>query len=259
MDIFLTFAFLFSVGCSIGWIIELFYRRFFSAKRWLNPGFLVGPYLPLYGFGLCLLYLLASLNFSFLPIEPLRVIVRILLIGISMTAIEYLAGKIFIIGMKVKLWDYSKKWGNVEGLICPEFSLYWTLLGGLYCFLIHPFFTRSVDQFLMHPFWYFAEGMYYGILLVDVFWSMRLLTRIRQFAKENHIVVRLEEFKKTVAERTEKHRFWRFVFSLQEKNRSTADSLREYLNRFKQFTEEKMHKIVKEKRKAKKQSGKEHK
>lgn len=259
MNFFLTFAFLFSVGNSIGWIIELFYRRLVSAKRWLNPGFLVGPYLPLYGFGLCLLYLLASLKFSFLPNDPLRVIFRILLIGISMTAIEYLAGKIFIVGMKVKLWDYSKKWGNIEGLICPEFSFYWTLLGGLYCFLIHPVFVRSVDNFLMHPFWYFTEGMYYGILLVDVFWSMRLLSRIRKFAKENHIVVRLEEFKKTVADHAEKRRFWRFVFSLQDRSRSTADSLREYLNHLKQFTEERMQKISKGKQKAKKESEKEEK
>ena len=257
MNFFLTFAFLFSVGNSIGWVIELFYRRFFSAKRWLNPGFLVGPYLPLYGFGLCLLYLLASLKFSFLQSEPLRVVLRILLIGLSMTAIEYLAGKIFIVGMKVKLWDYSKKWGTIEGLICPEFRLYWTILGGLYCFLIHPFFVRSVDRFLMHPAWYFAEGMYYGILLVDVFWSMRLLSRIRAFAKENHIIVRLEEFKKGISERAEKQRFWRFIFSLQEKNRSTSDSLREYLNRLKQFTEKQMQKISKGKRKAKKHSEKE--
>ena len=257
MNFFLTFAFLFSVGSSIGWTIELFFRRFVSAKRWLNPGFLVGPYLPLYGFGLCLLYLLASLRFSFLPSDPLRVIFRILLIGLSMTAIEYLAGKIFIVGMKVKLWDYSKKWGNLEGLICPEFSLYWTLLGGLYCFLIHPVFVRSVDTFLMHPFWYFTEGMYYGILLVDVFWSMHLLARIRKFAKENHIVVRLEEFKKTVAEHAGKYRFWRFVFSLQDRNRSTVDSLREYLNHLKQFTEEQMQKMTKKKQKTKKKSDKE--
>ncbi len=257
MNFFLTFAFLFSVGCSIGWIMELLYRRFISAKRWLNPGFLVGPYLPLYGFGLCLLYLLASPQFSFLPNEPLRVIFRILLIGISMTAIEYLAGKIFIVGMKVKLWDYSQKWGNVEGLICPEFSLYWTLLGGVYCFLIHPFFVHLNARFLSHPFLFFAEGMYYGILLVDVFWSMRLLTRIRKFAKENHIVIRLEEFKKTISERAERHRFRRFVFSLQEKNRSTADSLREYLERLKQLTEERMKKISKRKHKTKKQSEKE--
>ncbi len=257
MNLFLTFAFLFSAGSSLGWLIELIYRRLFSAKRWLNPGFLVGPYLPLYGFGLCLLYLLASLKLSFLPNEILRIVVRTLLIGLSMTAIEYIAGKIFIVGMKVKLWDYSKKPGNIEGLICPEFSLYWTLLGALYCFLIHSFFVTSVAGFLMHPLLYFLEGIYYGVLLVDVFWSMHLLARIRNFAKEHQIVVRLEEFKKTVAEHAGKNRFRRFVFSLQDIGRSTTESLMEYLNRWKQFTGDQLQKISKRKRHVKKESEEE--
>jgi len=34
-----------------GWVLELLFRRFFSGTnpehRWINPGFCVGPYLPL--------------------------------------------------------------------------------------------------------------------------------------------------------------------------------------------------------------------
>ena len=67
MELFLTILFLFFLGSTFGWVLELFYRRFFSAKKWLNPGFLVGPYLPLYGFGLILLYLLASIRLNFVP------------------------------------------------------------------------------------------------------------------------------------------------------------------------------------------------
>ena len=50
MNVFLTLAFLFFIGSIGGWILELFYRRMISNKEWINPGFLVGPYLPLYGF-----------------------------------------------------------------------------------------------------------------------------------------------------------------------------------------------------------------
>ena len=57
MNFFLILAFLFFVGSSIGWVIELFFRRFFSAKKWINPGFLVGPYLPIYGFGVVVVVL----------------------------------------------------------------------------------------------------------------------------------------------------------------------------------------------------------
>ena len=67
MSNILILAFLFFAGCLIGWGIEVIFRRFEpnnKARKWINPGFLIGPYLPLYGFGLCTLYLLAGLEHS---------------------------------------------------------------------------------------------------------------------------------------------------------------------------------------------------
>lgn len=62
MNMFLTLAFLFFIGSMIGWVLELFYRRMISEREWINPGFLVGPYLPLYGFGLSTFYLLSQIK-----------------------------------------------------------------------------------------------------------------------------------------------------------------------------------------------------
>lgn len=50
MNVFLTLAFLFFIGSIIGWLMELVFRKIISSGKWINPGFLVGPYLPLYGF-----------------------------------------------------------------------------------------------------------------------------------------------------------------------------------------------------------------
>ena len=50
MNIFLILTFLFFIGSIGGWILELFFRKIASRGKWINPGFLVGPYLPLYGF-----------------------------------------------------------------------------------------------------------------------------------------------------------------------------------------------------------------
>ena len=47
---------LFVIGSLVGWVLELFFRRFVSQKKWMNPGFLTGPYLPIYGFGVAVLY-----------------------------------------------------------------------------------------------------------------------------------------------------------------------------------------------------------
>ena len=65
MSKFLVLVFLFWIGCTVGWIMELFYRRFTKtniSKKWMNPGFLIGPYLPIYGFGLCTMYILAGIE-----------------------------------------------------------------------------------------------------------------------------------------------------------------------------------------------------
>lgn len=61
MNVFLTLAFLFFIGSIVGWILELFYRRIVSNGKWINPGFLVGPYLPLYGFRImCILFVISD-------------------------------------------------------------------------------------------------------------------------------------------------------------------------------------------------------
>ena len=69
MTALLVLTFLFFAGSIIGWGIELFWRRFFSKnnpeKKWINPGFLTGPYLPLYGLSLCLLFALSFIDVSF--------------------------------------------------------------------------------------------------------------------------------------------------------------------------------------------------
>ena len=116
MNLFLTFMFIFYIGCTCGWIMELFFRRAVSGK-WVNPGFLIGPYLPIYGFGLAALTAI-YLMFHNLNVHP---IIVILLMGATMTLIEFIGGLSFVDGKGPKLWDYSNEWGNYKGIICPLF------------------------------------------------------------------------------------------------------------------------------------------
>ena len=136
MNIFLILTFLFFIGSLFGWILELFFRRFISSKKWINPGFLVGPYLPLYGFGICIFYSLSQIN---LP-GPLVVIIM----ALAVTLLEYIGGIVFIKGMGVKLWDYSKEWGNIKGIICPLYTMLWGILGAIYYYLINPYVLRII-------------------------------------------------------------------------------------------------------------------
>ena len=101
MNLFLTIAFLFFIGSMAGWGIEVVFRRFFSSanpeRKWINPGFLSGPYLPLYGFSLCVLFLLSLLE-QYIPIEntALRKAALFAVMAAAVTLVEYIAGLISI-------------------------------------------------------------------------------------------------------------------------------------------------------------------
>lgn len=142
-------AFLFFIGSCLGWIIELLFRRFISRsnpeRKWINPGFGMGPYLPLYGIGLCIMFLIASLD-DVIGIQAAvwSTVVLFLLMAVCMTVIEYIAGIISLKLAKVRLWDYTEEWGNIQGIICPKFSLIWAAYGALYYFFIHPYILGAL-------------------------------------------------------------------------------------------------------------------
>ena len=166
----LILSFLFFIGSMFGWVLELLFRRIVHGK-WINPGFLTGPALPLYGTGLCFLYILSNIPLTSIENPILQNIARILLMTVVMTAIEYIAGLLFIKGMNIKLWDYSKRWGNIDGIICPLFSVIWGAVGALYSFLLHPWLEKLVRIITGSASYTYFLGIYMGVWLVDICYS----------------------------------------------------------------------------------------
>lgn len=205
MDLFLCLCVLFCVGSISGWVIELFYRRFFSSHKWINPGFLTGPYLPLYGFGVALLFLIIYyLHFDewFNLPRIVNDLLIILVLGIAMTIIELIAGLIFIDGLKIKLWDYSTRPLNYKGIICPLFSLIWTLVGALFYYFLYDPFVNLLNWFattsLQDAYIPFFLGIFYGVFIVDLNNSLQLTVKIRKLAKENNVIVTFEKLKENI-------------------------------------------------------------
>ena len=205
MNLFLQFIFIFYAGCTLGWILELFFRRIVHGK-WVNPGFLIGPYLPIYGFGLAILTVIYVL-FKDSNLNP---IIVILLMGLLMTLIELIGG---LIGLKnnVKLWDYSDRWGNYKGIICPLFSAIWTGVGALYYFLLAPHVMHALEWFSENLAFSFTLGIFAGCIVIDLFYSTKLYIKIKNYAKENNITIKYEQLKmhikETQAKRKEKYSF----------------------------------------------------
>lgn len=235
MQLIRNIVFLFCVGSMAGWCLELVYRRFFGkGRKWINPGFLVGPYLPLYGFGLDVLYVLASFEkYVYISNPVFKTILVVLAMTLMMTVLEYVTGVIFISKMKIKLWDYTECWGNLQGIICPRYSLYWGILSAVYYFLLHGHVVSLLNRITVSfPFTFFA-GFYYGIFIIDFVYSAQLLAKIRKFADERDIIVKLEELKIHIAKKTaEKKKKAKFLFILSS-NKSEPEHLLEFYNEMK--------------------------
>ena len=200
MNFILTLAYLFFVGSVSGWVLELFFRKFFSASnpehKWINPGFCTGPYLPIYGFGLCALYLLALLGRETGLDGSIQGRVLLFLgMAVSMTLIEYIGGLMLLKGAKIRLWDYSNCRGNIQGLICPLFSFFWALLGAGYYFLIHPHILTALAWLSENLAFSFVIGLFFGVFLVDMASSAHWAARVKAFADANGVIVKVENLK----------------------------------------------------------------
>lgn len=232
MNIALVVAFLFFIGSTFGWILELFYRRMISSKEWINPGFLTGPYLPIYGFALCILFALSFIDMLFIPNPVLQKIMIIIFMGISITFIEYVAGIIFIKGMHVKLWDYSDRWGNVQGIICPLYTFFWCILGAIYYFFIQNHILNALSWLSNNLAFSFVIGFFFGLLTIDIVHSMNLVVKLRKFAKENDILVKFEELKNNIREdQNRRKEKFNFIFAFRT-TKKLADTLAEYKNKY---------------------------
>ncbi len=203
MQTFLKLCLVYIIGGTAGWVMEFFFRRF-AHKKWVNPGFLVGPNLPLYGTGTLALYLISSADYAFITSEAWRAVFVVVMITFAMTFIEYITGLIFIKGMKVKLWDYSDRWGNIQGIICPLFTFFWGVIGAAYYFLIHPYISAAAEAAANFAPSAFLFGMYFGVMIVDIGYSFKVVAKIREWAKNHNAVVRLEELRLSIRNRADK-------------------------------------------------------
>ena len=171
MSFFIEISSIFVIGCSFGWVLEVVFRRFCRSAnpegRWINPGYLKGPWLPIYGFGLCALYLLSGIE-GLLPIGgAFGKLLLIAIMTISVTLLELIAGLVYIDLLQVKLWDYSGEWGNFRGLICPRFAFFWGIICAVYVLFVHRFIVSFANWITLNASLSIFVGIYLGLMSAD--------------------------------------------------------------------------------------------
>ena len=161
----LRYLFIFLIFSVVGWIIEFTYRSLIT-KRIVNPGFMTGFVVPLYGFGTIILNIVCKL---FINIDFKISIIYIFILSIVLLSIlEYITGYILFKFFNIKLWDYSDRKLNINGFVCLKFSLVWGFLSILYYFFIFPWINDYALMFLNNSFCLFSLGMLAVTFSIDL-------------------------------------------------------------------------------------------
>ncbi|MDY3118057.1 MAG: hypothetical protein SOW18_00800 [Peptoniphilus sp.] len=103
---------LFFIYSFAGWVVEVFlkYRQY---KRFINRGFLIGPYCPIYGIGAIVITVGDGLLSPWETSFAMRFLVSFVLCGL----LEYTAGYLLEKYFHARWWDYSQKPMNLHGRV----------------------------------------------------------------------------------------------------------------------------------------------
>ncbi len=175
MTEYLKIYFLFFIICSfIGWTMEVI-AKLIQLKRFVNRGFLIGPYCPIYGVGgLLVTLLLTRFNYNIVMLF----VMSIVLFSILEYFTSYFLEKIF----KARWWDYSRKRFNINGRICLNTMIIFGLLGCILIRFINPIlfkFLYSIDYNTLT----IVFIIIFILFIVDVIISTNTIYKIKIYTK----------------------------------------------------------------------------
>jgi len=166
--------FLLFIICSfIGWLIEVS-CKLIESRKFVNRGFLIGPYLPIYGSAGVIMSLTLSRYYD----SPITLFVMAMFIcAILEYVTSYLLEKLF----NARWWDYTKYKFNINGRICLETMIPFGILGCLMIYVIDPFFQGIFD--IMSPTLINVLAIILFVLfLFDLIVSLNVMTHFKEAA-----------------------------------------------------------------------------
>ena len=143
---------------------------------------LLGPYCPIYGCG-CLLLIVTLDNVKNHPIY------LFLLTGLICSSLEYFGSYILEKMFNARWWDYTNYKFNLNGRICLETMLPFSILGTLVVYYLNPYLTNKIN---------FNNGYIYYIIagfVLDIIATYFLLRNVKENL-ENESLDNTEEISK---------------------------------------------------------------
>ncbi len=175
---FSTWLFFFYFYCFLGWIWETCYVSVLKAK-WVNRGFMRGPFLPIYGSG-AIVVLIFTLPFRTNP-------GLVFVVGMaSATILEYFTGAAMEQMFHVRYWDYSNQRLNLNGHICVTSSLAWGMFSVILTLYGHTPVERLVACMNINV----LEAI---VFVLTVYISIDMAESVREAINLKEVLLSLEE------------------------------------------------------------------
>lgn len=175
---FSQWLFFFYIYCFIGWIWETCYVSVIQGK-WVNRGFMSGPFLPIYGSG-AVIVLITTLPFR-------TEAVTVFFAGmISATILEYCTGVVMEKLFHVRYWDYSNQPLNLKGHICVISSLAW----GGFSVILTLYAHNPIERFVLRMNGNLLEFL---VFILTVIISIDMFESIREALNLKEMLLSLEE------------------------------------------------------------------
>ena len=132
------YLFLFYIYSILGWLGETLYVSI-PKKQFIDRGFLIGPYCPIYGSGAITIIIYLTQYKE----NPLTVfLMGIILCSILEYFTSYIMEKLF----NARWWDYSNDKYNLNGRICLKNSIIFGLAGIAVIYLTQPLINNIVSK-----------------------------------------------------------------------------------------------------------------
>ena len=140
MEKFCYYFLLYFMYCLFGYILECIFCTIVDKKVVLNRGFLIGPYLPIYGCGAITIIFLLKRYLD----DPIALFVMAALVA---TILEYIASYFMEKIFKARWWDYSEQKFNINGRVCLLNTVLFGIGGLVIMYWINPVFTNFLHSF----------------------------------------------------------------------------------------------------------------
>ncbi len=166
---------LFIIYSVLGWIMECI-LNIIQKHKFVNRGFLIGPYCPIYGFGVVIVSLL-------LTRASKHIIILFLLSSVICGTLEYLTSYFMEKIFKARWWDYSNKKFNINGRICLETLIPFGLISVFVICVLNPWILDKLYIIPKNILTYVIIG-FIIIFIVDNLVSFNIILKFKNLNKK---------------------------------------------------------------------------